>query len=207
MIKFIPKRNERSELVHSRMSAGKARFNTSRLAAEREPYERVQGLPWCMIPFIIKRFSFLFIIFTLFFVSCNTETTIFGSWEEDATWIEGPDTFQARIVITFSENGSYESVPYGYASGWVPLTTGAMLGSYSISGNIITIAFSKMLQNSVWNDVSDVGRALYNLNQDILTLTVDMNDDQIYDSSNLFSVIGMPSGGFSDDITYVLGRM
>ena len=51
---FIPKRNERSELVHSRMSAGKARVNTPRLAAEREPYERlrVQGLPWGMIPFI-----------------------------------------------------------------------------------------------------------------------------------------------------------
>ena len=53
--KVIPKRNERSELVHSRMSAGKARVNTPRLAAEREPYDRlrVQGLPWGMIPFIV----------------------------------------------------------------------------------------------------------------------------------------------------------
>ena len=39
---FIPKRNERSELVHSRMSAGKARVNIPRLAAEREPYERLR---------------------------------------------------------------------------------------------------------------------------------------------------------------------
>jgi len=51
---MIPKRNERSELVHSRRSAGKAWFHTPRFAAEREPRERlrVQGLPWGMIPFM-----------------------------------------------------------------------------------------------------------------------------------------------------------
>ena len=54
---FIPKRNERSELVHSRMSAGKARINTPLLAAERKPYEqlRIQGLSWGMIPFILGK--------------------------------------------------------------------------------------------------------------------------------------------------------
>ena len=54
IIILIPKRNERNDFVYSRMSAGKARFNTPRPAAEREPYERlrVQGLPWGMIPFI-----------------------------------------------------------------------------------------------------------------------------------------------------------
>ncbi|MCK5249823.1 MAG: hypothetical protein KAJ98_07655, partial [Spirochaetaceae bacterium] len=51
---LIPKRNERSALVHFRMSAGKAWFHTPRLAAEREPHERLraQGLPCGMIPFM-----------------------------------------------------------------------------------------------------------------------------------------------------------
>ena len=71
MKKFIPKQNERSELVHSRMSAGKARFNTPRLAAERKPYEQllVQGLPWGMIPFIL-------ILLVLFIMSCAGTTKL-----------------------------------------------------------------------------------------------------------------------------------
>ncbi|MCD6342270.1 MAG: family 20 glycosylhydrolase, partial [Spirochaetaceae bacterium] len=52
---FIPKRNERSELVHSRMSEGKAWFHTPRLCrgtGSRLSDSGSRALPWGMIPFI-----------------------------------------------------------------------------------------------------------------------------------------------------------
>ncbi|RKX85678.1 MAG: hypothetical protein DRP70_11350 [Spirochaetes bacterium] len=53
---FIPKRNEWSELVHSRMSAGKAWLHTPRLCRgtrSRLSDSGSRALPWGMIPFIV----------------------------------------------------------------------------------------------------------------------------------------------------------
>ncbi|RKX86541.1 MAG: hypothetical protein DRP70_09990 [Spirochaetes bacterium] len=62
---LIPKRNERSEQVHSRMSAGKAWFHTPRLrrgTGSRLSDSGSRALPWGMIPFILLFTSLVVII-------------------------------------------------------------------------------------------------------------------------------------------------
>ena len=97
---IIPRRNERSELVHSRMSAGKARVNTPRLAAEREPYKRlrVQGLPWGMIPFIL-------------FISSCVSTALFSP---ETTYIkQGWESFSVNWDIEEPEKDTFLTLRYG----------------------------------------------------------------------------------------------
>ena len=61
-MKLIPKRNERSELVHFRMSAGKAWFHTPRLCrgtGSRLSDSGSRALPRGMIPFILLALIFI----------------------------------------------------------------------------------------------------------------------------------------------------
>jgi|GEM_PF-754521 len=91
--RFIPKRNERSELVHSRMSAGKAWFHTPRLCRGTEQRVRIanlrtrsrlsdsgsRALPWGMIPFI-----------NILFLLLVSKSILYASEPPERGWTIGP---------------------------------------------------------------------------------------------------------------------
>lgn len=168
----------------------------------------------------MKRFALIVIIAVsslvlgscAFFDGLFGASPLLGSWAQQGSWSTTGGTYQAKVEFIYQSQNSFVMNFYGYSSGWV--LTDQTEGSYFVRSDIITMnaTSQKSLDQTTGALVNDSSftpetmNAKYSISGNTMTLTVDYNNDGVYDTTHTFANTFPSGGGPLTDLTYDLTK-